>query len=131
MGVWCSVDTDLCGPCFTAGRLSKQFSDPEVQQLDLAIRRDQDVRWLEIPMHDQLAVCVLHGGEHLQHELQALSHNQTLAVAVLSERKPFDELERQERLPGGGETSVVEPRNIGVRKRGEDVALASKARQQF
>jgi hypothetical protein len=60
--------------------------------------------------------------------LQALAYTQAISVAVLNERKSFDELERKVWLARGSRSSVVEPRNIGVRECSKDVSFTGEAR---
>ena len=39
----------------------EQLRNPEVEQLELALRGDEDVGRFDVPMHDEIAVRVLDG----------------------------------------------------------------------
>ena len=43
----------------------QQLGDAEVEQLRHAVGGDQDVRWLDVAMHDEVLMRVGHGGAHL------------------------------------------------------------------
>src|SRR5690606_21111301 len=73
----------------------EQLGDAEIQALDLRPGRrlrDEDVGWLQIAMHDEIAVGVLHGKTNLLEEMQALIDRQSLRVAVLCDRHALDVL---------------------------------------
>ena len=55
--------------CERRSRLARieQLRDAEVQQLRHALRRDQDVVRLQVTMHDQVLVRVMHGRAHGAH----------------------------------------------------------------
>jgi len=50
------------------------LGNAEVEQLHAAFRRHQDVGWLQIPVHDGLAVRVLNGVADLQKQPKAVFH---------------------------------------------------------
>ena len=49
----------------------EHLGDAEVEQLDVALGRDEHVARLEVAMHDQVLVGVLHGVADLECELEA------------------------------------------------------------
>ena len=48
----------------------EELGDAEVEQLDGAVACHQDVRRLEVAVHDQVAMGVLHGVAELQEQLE-------------------------------------------------------------
>ena len=64
---------------------------------------------------------------HLQEHAKTRAHVEALVVAVLVDRTAFDVLERQIRPAAGRHARVVQPRDVRVVERGEDVALPRHA----
>src|SRR6185369_4728591 len=105
----------------------EQLGDAEVEQACLAFVRYQHVRGFEIPMHDELAVRVRDRVGDLEEQAQPLPQAETVRRAVLVDRSSLDVLEREIRLPLRGDTGIVEPSDVRMRERGENLALASEA----
>ena len=103
---------------------SQQLCDPEVQQPDLAIGGDQNIRRLQIPMHDELRVRVGDGIRDLRKQLQPRLQIDLLVAAVLVDLMSFDVLDREKRLPLRGEARVVQACDIRMSERREDFTLA-------
>ncbi len=61
---------------------SQQLRNAEIQQLGRALVVDEDVGRLDVPVHHQVAVRVLHRRAHLNEQLQPLPNEQGAAVAV-------------------------------------------------
>jgi hypothetical protein len=49
----------------------EQLRDPEVEELRQAVGRDEDVAGFQIPVNDEMLMCVLHGGAHLKETREA------------------------------------------------------------
>jgi hypothetical protein len=70
----------------------RQLGDAEVEQSGLAARGDEDVRRLEIAMHDAPCVGIRDGIEHREEQLDPLPHRQPSRIAVLENRLALDVL---------------------------------------
>ena len=75
-----------------------QRGDAEVQQLHLAFCRHQNVRWFDIPVHDEMAVRVRYRRNDIHEQGDALPGAQLLRCAVLIDALALDVLEHQIRL---------------------------------
>jgi hypothetical protein len=78
-------------------------------------------------MQHQLRMRELDRTEHLQEQAQAFANRQAFVVAVRRERFAVDVLHREIGLTGGAHAGVVESRDIWMRQRRQDVALALEA----
>ena len=56
------------GRAIPTGLAVQQLGDTEIEQLDDAVSGHQDIRGLQIPVHDQMSVGVPDGREHLKEE---------------------------------------------------------------
>ena len=79
----------------------EQFSDAEVEQLDLTGDANQHVGWLDIPVHDQVGVRVNHGLEHVEKQAKTSLDTERVFVAVTVDGLTIDVLEDQIGLAGG------------------------------
>ncbi len=102
-----------------------ELREPEVDDVGVAVRSDEDVVGLEVPVKDALLVRVLDRARHVAHDLEALEE----AGAVLLERAALDELHgevepslRGARVVDGGDVRVAELR--------EGLALAREAARE-
>ena len=82
-------------------------------------------------MQHQLAVGVLHRAQHLLEQRQALRNVELQAVSVGQQGVAGHILHHQERCAGIGEPDVIQPGNVAVFQRGQDVALAQQAGGQL
>ena len=103
---------------------TQQFGDAEVQQFHLPFGVDENVRGLEVAVHDEMLVSVLDCREHLQEQLDARTHVQPARIAVVHQVFAIHVFERDERLARFRDTRIVETRDVRMRKRGQRVALA-------
>jgi hypothetical protein len=101
----------------------EHLGDAEVQQLGDAVGRDQDVEWLDVPVHDQMLVRVAHRPGHLKKQLQPLAHAQRVGIGVGIDRLSIDVLHHEERLAVLGGTAIQEPGNVGVLEGRQDLPL--------
>ena len=74
---------------------SEELGDAEVEELQRAIVGHQDVRRLEVPVDDEVAVGVLHGVAHVEEEFQSSLDRQATRVAVSVDRFSLDVLHRE------------------------------------
>ena len=75
----------------------EQFGDAEVEQPHLPRRIDQDVRWLDVAMHDQIAVCEAGGIDDLKEQGDAFAQRESAGVAPAQQVLAVDVLHRQPR----------------------------------
>jgi hypothetical protein len=97
----------------------EDLRDPEVEQLHLPIGAHQDVRRLEVAVHDQARVRVGDRFRRLKEQLEALSRIELMRVRVLVDARALDVFEHQVQLPRGGDAGVEQPRDVRMRKPGE------------
>ena len=105
----------------------EQLCDPEVQQHCTAFAGDQHVAGLQVAMHDEMRVGVLHGLQYLQHQLDSRLCVQMPLLAPAVDRLALDVFEREIGLAVVGHAGVVKASDVGVRERRTDVALAREA----
>ena len=101
-----------------------QLGDSEVEQPDLALLRDQDVRGLEVAVNHRAGMGERHGVGHLEQQPKAARQARHVLAAMLVDRQALDVLQCQERLAVRGDTGVVETGDARVLQRREDVPLA-------
>ena len=71
----------------------QQLGDAEIQQTELALAGHQNIRRLQVTMHDSMVVCVLDRAQDLQKQFQPRLQVQPMTVAVRGDRLAFDILE--------------------------------------
>jgi len=104
-----------------------ELRDAEVEQARLARVGDEDVRGFEVAVDDEVRVRVLHGAQHLQEQRDARLDRKPARIRPFGDRPPFDVLHREPGLAVGRDARVVEPRDVRMRQRREDLALAREA----
>ena len=81
----------------------QELGNTEVEQFDrrrVAVDPDEDIRRLEIAMHDQIAVRELHGVAHGEKQIQPRVDRKLPRIAELRDRLAIDVLHDEVRLPG-------------------------------
>ncbi len=110
----------------------EQLGDTEIEQRDLALRGDEEVRGLEVPVDDEVAVRVRDRLAGLLHQPQPLRHAQSPCVAVVVERLAVHVLHREPRRAGVRtgvhHAGVEEPRHVRVIEPSEHAPLDEEAR---
>ena len=104
-----------------------QLGDAEVEQANLAVRRDEDVGWLQITVDDERLVRVLHRRQHLQSEIDARVKAEPIRIAIDVKGDALDVLERDIRLAVLGDARIEQARDVRVVELGEDGAFAHEA----
>jgi hypothetical protein len=79
--------------------IHRQLGQPEVQELRLPAVRDEDVRGLDVPVDDPLAVGGLQRIRHLRSQLQQPLHLQRLAADPVLQGLAFHQLHHEEGVP--------------------------------
>src|SRR4030095_13688120 len=104
-----------------------QLRDAEIEQLDCATASDKHVGWLEIAMHDQVAVRMSDREHGIHEQTNARLDIEVVRVAVAIDTVAVDVLEYQE-LPAVGSCAGIEqPRDIRVCESREQPTFAPKA----
>ncbi len=78
--------------------LGRAVRHAEIEQLG-AVRREEDVRGLQIAMDDAVAVQGVQSREHAQRDRQSVSRRQRRLRQPLRQRLPLQQLHGQEELP--------------------------------
>jgi hypothetical protein len=112
-----------------AGRIAvfvKQLGNTEVKQLGLALRGHQDVRGLDITVHDQRMVCGFDGTADGREQKQPLAQIEPVRGTVLGDGHTGDQFDREIGRAVLGNPAIDQSRNIGMRQRGQRLPLAAK-----
>ncbi len=108
--------------------LFEQLRDPEVEQLHLPVRRNEHVRRLDVPVHDQIRVRVSHGSQDIQEETQPPLDGKRCAIAVAIDRCAQNVLEHEIRLPDRRHARIDEMRDVRVREACQKASLPLETR---
>ena len=91
--------------------------DAEIEQLDVAARRDLDVRRLQIAMNHAAIVCGVERFSDGLRDADGLAHRDRAAAQPLLERDAFDKLQHQranaidlDGVVDGGDAGMVQRR---------------------
>ena len=101
----------------------EQLRDAEVEELDLAVLRDEDVRRLDVPVDDEVRMGVRDGGADVEEESQPLLDAETPRVAVSIDRLAVDELENDVRLARRRDPRIAQARDVRMGQLRENRAL--------
>ena len=122
----------VAGPRLVSRREARleQLGDAEVQELRRAVRRDQDVARLEVPVDDEVLMGVLDGRAHLaeQHEPWLERERPRLAVGV--EGNALDALHHDVGHAILGGPAVQQPRDVGMIQGRQDAPLLEEPLHQ-
>ena len=105
--------------------------DAEVQQVRLAVGRDEDVAWLQIAMDDEIAVRELHRAADLQKQAEPVVDGERRVLAVVVDAPTVDVFHDEIGQSLFGCAAIEEPRDQRMFELGEDLPLAAKAPQQI
>ena len=105
----------------------QRLGDTEVQQLDLALCRDQHVAGLQVAVHQQHAVRIGHGVGQLEKDAKPLRQRQPATGVV--DRPTLDQFHHEIGQAIGRQTGVEQPRDVRVVERGQRLLLDRKALQ--
>ena len=108
----------------------QQLGDPEIQQLGRAFRRDEDVRRLDVPMDNQIAVRIVHRTADRDEQFDALANEQRSAVTVDVDGLTIDEFHHEVGRAIFEVAAVDQACDRWIIKRGEDVSFAVQAAAQ-
>jgi hypothetical protein len=105
----------------------EQLGDAEVEQLDAAVARDEHVARLDVAMHDEVAVRMRDGGQHLHEQADALLDAQALRVGMAVDALAVDQLEHEVGLAVGRDAGIEHAGDVRVGQPRENRALAPEA----
>ena len=123
--LWCTVlrrDEPHLGP--RGGRLHvpggwvEELGDAEIEQLHVPGSRHEDIRRLEIAVHDERAVRVLHRLAHHAKEPQTFFKRQALGGTPFGDRDAVHELHHEVGSSVGRESAVDETGDVGMDQAG-------------
>ncbi len=104
-----------------------QLGDAEIEQLHLAFAGDENVRGLQVPMDDQVAMSVGHSFTDLQEKLQPLMQGRLDLRTVGGDRPSFYELHRHEGTPVLSQPPIMQARNARMLQSGQNLAFGEEA----
>ena len=118
------------GPCGRFGSgLVVRFSEPEIENFDVALMCDLDVRRLQVAMDDPFAMRLADRFRNLFREVQELEKLQRSASDTLGERWAFGEFQDQVPLIVDAQ-QIVNGSDVGVIQAREKLGLALKAAER-
>ena len=110
--------------------LVQQAGDAEIEQLGVTFPVHQDVRRLDVAMHDQLPVRMVHGIAGLCQQFHATRQRCTLRVAPGGDVIATHQLHRQPGLAGIVDAAIQQLRDVRVLQSRQHLPLAHEARGQ-
>ncbi len=113
-------------PVVASERVVEDLRQPEVHELGFAFGGDEHIRRLDVAVHDQLAVRVGHRAADLQEERDARPRIEAVSRGIGDERLAGHVLHHEEGFAVGGDAAIEQPRDVRVRERRQDLALAAK-----
>ena len=105
----------------------QELGEPEVEEDRLAFLVDQDVRGLQVAVHHQAAVGVVHGVADLAHQADALDEGEPALRAVEVDGLPVHELGRHVGPAVGGAAGVDQARDARMVQASEHLQLGGEA----
>jgi len=107
-----------------AGVFFKELRDAEVEKFHLPVGRDEDVRWLDVAVDDQVGVRLGDRRADVEEETQACVHGEAPGVAKAVDGLAVDVLEDDIRLARGRHAGVEDAGDVRMGQSREDRALA-------
>ena len=116
-----------------AGNLAlvEQPSHAKIGEYCPAIPREQDVRRLDVAVHDAEAVGIVQGRGDLIDDAHRLGHRQRLSLAKqICQGRPVDVL-HGDKVAAAGSPCLVHPDDVGMCQGKDGLGLALKAQPRF
>src|SRR5207248_3651126 len=107
----------------------QNFSDAEIEQLWNTLISHKDIRWLDVPVDDGVAMRVTDRGAGFAEKLQSLSNQQIVRIAILIDRHAFDVLHDKIRQSIFGHAAVEQARDVRVIEAGQDLSFVAEMAQ--
>jgi len=105
----------------------QQAGDAEVQQLGCAVRGDHHIGRLQVAVHDELRMRVVHALGHADQQAHALRHGGAFAVHVGAQRAAGHKLQHQVGLAVVGDAGIQQARYGRVVQARQHGTLTGKA----
>ena len=102
----------------------EQLGNAKIEQFHLAVMPDQDVRGLEIPVHDQVGVGVSYRLQHVEKQPDTRFDTELAAIAVAVDVVALNVLEDEIGLSGLRYSGIDQFGDIRVRQTAENDAFA-------
>ena len=115
-------ELSLCSRLFGLDK----FCNPKVEQLDLTLCGDQDVGRLQIPVNDEMGVCVRNCVTHLQEKAQSRGNIEALFVTPLIDGLALDVFEDEIQDAHRCRPGIEETSDVRMRKLAEDLAFTNE-----
>ena len=104
-----------------------EFRGAKVQQLDRAVRGDENIGRLQIEMDNQVAMGIGNGVAHAQKELQPFVNPQLARIAIRVQMGAVHVFHDQVGLSPVAQAGIQHAGDVGMIERGEDVLFAVEA----
>ena len=105
----------------------EELGDAKIEQLHIPGSRHENVRRLEVAVHDEGAVRVLHGLAHRAKQTKTSFKRQTLGGAPFRDRNSVHELHDEVGCAVGRESAVDETGDAGMDQARQHLSLSAKA----
>ncbi len=107
--------------------LEQDLGDTEIEQLHRPLAGDEDVRRLEVAVHDEVAMRVANRVTHVEEQSQALANRKLAVVAIAIDRLALDVLHHEVRPAVLRHAAVDEPRDAGMLEACKDLTLGDES----
>ena len=121
--VGCQRTRALLGHRVIRRVLVQQLRDAEIEQLYVPVRTHEHVPGLQVAMHHEPLVGVLHGLADGEEQVDPLRNRQPVPIAVTINGLTLNVLHREPGFARSRETAVVEPCNVRMCQARQDPAL--------
>src|ERR671920_1149795 len=105
----------------------EQLGDAEIEEFHRAIWGDENIRWLEVAVDNEVRVRVGYGIEHLLKEHEALADTELVFIAILIDPKAIHILEDQVWLAAVSHARVEKAPDVGMPQQRERRPFSSEA----
>ncbi len=109
----------------------QKFCDSEIEQHRYAFGCHQNVRRLEIAMHDQALMRVVHGAAHADEQVQSIGHAELVRFAITIDVLAFDVIDDQIGKSVGRGTAVDKPDDLRMIERSQGLAFDDESAHDF
>ena len=123
----CQASRAFASQFIVLGRVLEQFRDTEVEQLHVPRLGDEDVRRLEIAVHDQVGMRERDGPAQLQQQSQAGIYVEPARIAPVVNALAQHILEHQVAGTVGREAGALQLRDVGMGEPRQQFAFACEA----
>src|SRR4030088_57413 len=105
----------------------QQFANPKVEKLQLTLISDQDVPRFDVPMNNEVPVCVVDRGTYLPKQFDSSAESHSVPLNVILEREAIDVLHHEVWKAGICRAPIKQSGDIGVLQSCQCLPLAPGA----